>query len=177
MLAPSSPLTCTSLTYFLLFFSLPLPQQPAQIWFTLPPPVPEAYFNFLLVSVHQRQVSKTLQLPERSSIPASTTAAWPWAHHFGTATRHNDIFHKKNCTAHSWQLQFWWALCPPSHDVFTKQCGQVLVVKAQSDRYKPQALWALPNHFPEKRAGIRMKVTSGKPHLKVEYTWWNYATI
>lgn len=177
MLAPSSPLTCTSLTYFLLFSSLPLPQQPAQIWFTLPPPVPEAYFNFLLVSVHQRQVSKTLQLPERSSIPASTTAAWPWAHHFGTATRHNDIFHKKNCTAHSWQLQFWWALCPPSHDVFTKQCGQVLVVKAQSDRYKPQALWALPNHFPEKRAGIRMKVTSGKPHLKVEYTWWNYATI
>lgn len=34
--------------------------------------------------------------------------------------------------------------------------------------------WALPNHFPEKSDGIRMTVSSGKPHLEAEYTWWIY---
>lgn len=33
---------------------------------------------------------------------------------------------------------------------------------------------ALPNHFSEQRAGIHMMVTFGKPHVKAEYTWWNY---
>lgn len=99
---------------------------------------------------------------------------WPLANHLGRAPRQNDIL----CLEKSHgPLRTTALLAGPLPTI--PWCPHRLAKAGSGSRrpaqlIQPRVPRALPNHFSEKRAGIRKTVSSGKPHLKAEYTWWNY---